>query len=596
MTIKLTTEKASTIKIECESALQVRKITIRQVARILGLLVSCFPGVMWGPLHYRQLESDKTEALKNSKGNFNEIMQISEAAKKDIAWWVSNIMDSYNVISHGTPHVHLYSDASKTGWGGTCNGTQCGGPWTPTESALHINVLEIKAAFFTLKCFVHKLSNNHVRINIDNTTAVSSINHMGTSHSPLCNQAAAELWAWCIENHIWVSAAHIAGKDNIEADAESRKQTDMSKEWMLDSTLLEQTLKTLNVTPDTDLFATRLNSQCEKFVSYKLEPGALAIDAFTLNWQNINLYAFPPFSVVSAVLQKLQEEKASGVVVLPNWPTQVWFSKAMRMLIQHTVILQKSKSLLKLPSKPAEVHPLSNKLSLLVCHLSGDNYKVRDFHRKLQTPFYHHGEREPKSSTKRTWIGGQSSDSRGLNPISATVTQGINFLAELMSHNIGYSGINTARSALSSVLTVHDCSTFGTHPLVKRFMKGVFENRPSLPRYACTWDVSTVLKFLSSLPNLEEITLKDLSHKVVMLMALLTGQRAQTLHALDTSSMEMTENKITFYITEVLKHTKLGRHQQPIEFVAFEQDPTLCIVSHIKGYLRRTSSAQKRPV
>ena len=177
---------------------------------------------------------------------------------------------------------------------------------------------------------------------------------------------------------------------------------------MLDSTLLEQALKTLNVTPDTDLFATRLNSQCEKFVSYKLEPGALAIDAFTLNWQNINLHAFPPFSVVSAVLQKLQEEKASSVVVLPNWPTQVWFSKAMRMLIQHPVILQKSKSLLKLPSKPSEVHPLSNKLSLLVCHLSGDNYKVRDLQRKLQIPFYHHGEREPKSSTKRTWISGQS--------------------------------------------------------------------------------------------------------------------------------------------------------------------------------------------
>ena len=70
----------------------------------------------------------------------------------------------------------------QVGGGGTCNGTQCGGPWTPTESALHINVLEIKAAFFTLKCFVHKLSNNHVRINIDNTTAVSSINHMGLVH------------------------------------------------------------------------------------------------------------------------------------------------------------------------------------------------------------------------------------------------------------------------------------------------------------------------------------------------------------------------------------------------------------------------------
>jgi len=408
MSIKLTTEKASKIKLECESALQMRRITIRQVARILGLLVSCFPGVMWGPLHYRQLESDKILALRNNKGDFDAFMQISEAAKKDIAWWASNIMDSFNVITHRAPLVHLYSDASKTGWGGTCNGVRCGGPWTPTECVLHTNILEIKAAFFTLKSFVDKLSNKHIRINIDNTTAVSSINHMGTSHSHLCNQAATELWIWCIENNIWVSAAHIAGKDNIEADSESRKQTDMSKEWMLNSTLLKQALAKLNVAPNIDLFATRLNSQCEKFVSYRPEPGALAIDAFTLNWQNINFYAFPPFSVVSAVLQKLQEDKASGVVVLPNWPTQVWFSKAMRMLTQHPILLQKSRNLLKLPSKPSKVHPLSNKLSLLVCHLSGNNYKIKDFHMKLQTLSYHHGELAPKSSTKPTWINGQS--------------------------------------------------------------------------------------------------------------------------------------------------------------------------------------------
>lgn len=179
--------------------------------------------------------------------------------------------------------------------------------------------------------------------------------------------------------------------------------------------------------------------------------------------------------------------------------------------------------------------------------------------------------------------------SRGLNPISAPVAQGINFLAELMTENIGYSSINTARSALSSVLTLNDCTTFGTHPLVKRFMKGVFEQRPSLPRYTSTWDVNTVLEFLRRLPNKEDLTLKVLTQKVVMLMALLTGQRSQTLHALDTSNMEIKESKITFYIREILKHTKPGRHQQPIEFLAFEQDTALCIVLHIKEYLKRTS-------
>lgn len=158
-----------------------------------------------------------------------------------------------------------------------------------------------------------------------------------------------------------------------------------------------------------------------------------------------------------------------------------------------------------------------------------------------------------------------------------------------MAGNIGYSSINTARSALSSVLTFNDCTTFGTHPLVKRFMKGVYEQRPTLPRYTSTWDVNIVLEFLRCLPNKEDLTLKELTHKVAMLMALLTGQRAQTLHALDTSSMDITENKIIFFIREKLKHSKPGKHQQPIEFLAFDKDPALCIVLHLKEYLRRTS-------
>lgn len=409
MTVKLTNEKAIKIQQECISIIKLRTITIRQVARLLGLIVSSFPGVMWGPLHYRKLEGEKINALAKAKGNFDAFMQLSPTAKDDISWWASNVRDSFNVVSHGTPGVHVHSDASKTGWGGTCNGVPCGGPWTPTESELHINVLEIKAAFLTLKCYAEKLSNKHVRINIDNMTAVSAINHMGTSHSLLCNQLASELWSWCIEKNIWLSAAYIPGKDNVIADYESRRKSDMSKEWMLDPILLRQAFTLLNVSPDMDLFASRLNNQFSKFASYRPEPGTSAVDAFTLDWENINLYAFPPFSVASRVLQKLQDNKATGIIVLPNWPTQVWFSKAMRMLIQHPVLLQKSKHLLKLPSRPSQVHPLSQKLSLLVCHLSGNSCKVKDFHKKLQTSSYPPGGKELKNNIKPTWISGQSS-------------------------------------------------------------------------------------------------------------------------------------------------------------------------------------------
>ncbi|ESP01853.1 hypothetical protein LOTGIDRAFT_99731, partial [Lottia gigantea] len=48
----------------------------------------------------------------------------------------------------------------------------------------------------------------------------------------------------------------------------------------------------------------------------------------------------------------------------------------------------------------------------------------------------------------------------------------------------------------------------GKHPLICRFLKGVFELRPSLPRYTHTWDVDIVLRYLSSLAPAEDLTSK----------------------------------------------------------------------------------------
>ena len=45
----------------------------------------------------------------------------------------------------------------------------------------------------------------------------------------------------------------------------------------------------------------------------------------------------------------------------------------------------------------------------------------------------------------------------------------------LHSQGLSYSSINTARSALSSILKLDNCDNFGTHPLVTRFMKGIYE-------------------------------------------------------------------------------------------------------------------------
>ena len=55
------------------------KFTIRELAQVIEQMVAAFPAVQWGPLYYRQLEKDKSDALKNNKGNFEAMTGLSSA-------------------------------------------------------------------------------------------------------------------------------------------------------------------------------------------------------------------------------------------------------------------------------------------------------------------------------------------------------------------------------------------------------------------------------------------------------------------------------------------------------------------------------------
>ena len=78
MTVSLTPEKIQCIKEECEKMLILTELPIWELASFIGLLVSSFPGVLYGPLFYRHLEIDKTTALRHNKGNYNAHMRLSQ--------------------------------------------------------------------------------------------------------------------------------------------------------------------------------------------------------------------------------------------------------------------------------------------------------------------------------------------------------------------------------------------------------------------------------------------------------------------------------------------------------------------------------------
>ena len=171
---------------KCQSNSKKQDLEIRDVASFIGTLISTFPANEYGRLYYRAILKNKDDFLKANKGNFNARIDLTKNALQEIKWWENNIFYAFKLITKVRISKVIYTDVSLEGWGASYGNTPTGGAWLPDEKRLHINVLELKAIFLALKAFI-KTKNEHVKIMCDNTTAISCINKMGTSHSMNCH-------------------------------------------------------------------------------------------------------------------------------------------------------------------------------------------------------------------------------------------------------------------------------------------------------------------------------------------------------------------------------------------------------------------------
>ena len=163
----------------------------------------------------------------------------------------------------------------------------------------------------------------------------------------------------------------------------------------------------------------------------------------------------------------------------------------------------------------------------------------------------------------------------------------LKFLTMLYDRNLSYSSINLARSAISSVQSLVSGSQLGTHPLITRFVKGVFNNRPAVPRYSQTWDPDVVLSCLDV--NLSAGTLLQKSRKLVVLLLLLSGQRLATVSKIRLADIEfISDGRVNIFITSLCKQSRPGFHQAPLVFSSFDARPNLCMVTLLKSFIADT--------
>jgi len=112
--------------------------------------------------------------------------------------------------------------------------------------------------------------------------------------------------------------------------------------------------------------------------------------------------------------------------------------------------------------------------------------------------------------------------------------------------------------------------------------------KPSRPRYDFIWDPSPVVSKLAALFPHESLSLEMLTRKLVLLLALASGQRCQTLAAIRVSQVAFTAEKVLIRVPDRMKTSTPGRSQPFMSFPRFKERDDLCIFALLSHYLVRT--------
>ena len=162
----------------------------------------------------------------------------------------------------------------------------------------------------------------------------------------------------------------------------------------------------------------------------------------------------------------------------------------------------------------------------------------------------------------------------------------VSFLTKCCNAGNSYGTLNTLRSAISLVCG----DKIGNDPLISRFFKGVYRIKPTTPKYNQTWDVSIVLKYIEEIDHSKQLSLLELSEKTIILLALSTAHRAQTLAFIKLCNIYETTKGLEIKIPELIKTSGPGSFQPLLVLHTNSENPMLCVASVILRYIEMTKS------
>ena len=440
------------------------------------------------------------------------------------------------------------------------------------------------AGFIGLKLFARcQPCLTRIRLQMDNTTAVHYVNKIGGTISfDLC-MLALGMWKWAEARNIDPSAVYLPGQLNLIADTLSRL-IDLDSEWMLNPSIFRRLFNLQYSESRPVCYPSEQPSP--KFcvlVPRSRSNGEKCIHSSLVRSSELCLSPIQPDYEVSEKDPNRQGQSPFYGSMVPG-PS----FNAVRLLtiasecfgsVDTTILPREATAETSDSGRVAAVRRCLSKFSLP----SRVSEIVMSSWRSSTQAQY--GSAWAKWSS---WCVQRQED-----PVTYIIF--LEFLAELFDAGLQYRTINVYRSAISvSHLPVDGC-LLGNRPLVTRFMKGVHELCPLQPRVFNTWSVNTVLLFLRSLHPAEDLPLKTLTYKFVMLSALVSAARSSYLHQCDLKFHYVKNSCYYFIIPGLVKRSRPNKPHIEVCLPSFPEDPRLCIFTYCKEYIRRSQAVRPRP-
>ncbi|KAI2666668.1 enzymatic polyprotein [Labeo rohita] len=410
------------------------------------------------------------------------------------------------LASYPSPEIGVaperVSDASKTGWGATCNGQAASGVWTGPRLHWHINCLELLAVLLALRSFRPMIQGKHVLVRSDNTATVAYINHQGGVRSFRMSQLARHLLLWSQHRLRCLHATHIPG----EANRFARRRVEAPPPvGPTDLGLIR---------PGTSRFLCLTGIHpLPAVVRSNRGPPRYRCTGTQLAEGPAQVCVSPSEPHHTDTVQS-REDKEQILLVAPFWPKRTWISDLV-LLASAPSLGHSSEKGSPFPGEGHNLAPVPRSLEPPPMVPGRDQEDFRDLSPSVVNTLLQ--ARAP--STRRLYglkwrIFVNWCSSRGRDPRRCGIESVLSFLQEGLDRHLSASTLKVHVAAISANHDLVGGRSVGKRDLIIRFLRGARRLNPPQPHLIPSWDLAVVLQ------GLQQDPFEPLQDQVVTLQAI----------------------------------------------------------------------------